>query len=136
MTKGEVLAMETGIELDNLVIQEIMHHIWDDGERPRCKICGVWKDFAELGYRLAIPQYFGCECGDYSTGISAAWQVVEKMRELDYMFSLANYDNYKLEYQAKFYNPASSHYAVGPAPEAICKAALLAKLEVSGVNTP
>ncbi|GAH36691.1 unnamed protein product [marine sediment metagenome] len=54
------------------------------------------------------------------------------MRELDYSLSLTNHDNYKLIYQIRFYNyldPTLSYCAVGAAPEAICKAALLARLD-------
>lgn len=76
MTKEEILAIKAGEKLDNLVTKELFHHVWDDGDRPRCKICGVWKDWPNSAS-------IGCEGKKYSTDISAAWLVVEKMRESD-----------------------------------------------------
>ena len=116
MNKDEILAMKAGEELDKLVIKELMHHIWDDSERPRCKICGVWKDW---------PKPTGCEYKPYSTDISAAWQVVEKLR--DY-YPEIEFNQFSKKWEVTFLVGETA--LADTAPEAICRAALLAKQEV------
>jgi len=103
--------------LDKLVIKEIMHHVWDDGEKPRCKICGVWKDWLK-------PT--GCEYKPYSTDISAAWLVVEEMPPPFQIHRCVD-DTYWVIFW--FDTMIKPHMMAKTAPEAICKAALLAKLE-------
>lgn len=64
----------------------------------------------------------------YSTDISAAWQVVEKMRKAGFNVSIWAYDS---PYKVRVTIESSSHgpqfsFKADSAPEAICKAALLA----------
>ncbi|MBA7499340.1 hypothetical protein ES704_02080 [subsurface metagenome] len=93
MTKEEILAMKAGRELDVLVSAKVMEH--------------------RMEHRIE----------KYSTDISAAWLVVEKLSNL--IFDLRKvYQN--TDWCASF----EGNVAEGKkAPEAICKAALLAKLE-------
>lgn len=125
MKREEILAMEAGEGLDKLVIQKIMHHIWDGGDRPRCKICGVWKDW---------DKPTACETKKYSTDISAAWQVVGKLIEDGYFltigYSQAEKDwGVSLDEMRPFVGDYDEIAWCKTAPEAICKVALLAKLE-------
>ena len=117
MTKDEIWAMEAGEELDKLVIKELMHHIRDDSERPRCKICSVWKDW----YKPA-----GCEDKKYSTDISAAWQVVEKLK--DY-YPEIEFNQYTKKWEVTFLVGETA--SADTAPEAICKSALIAVLQLA-----
>jgi len=106
MTKEEILAIEAGIRIDGLVAQNIM------------------------GGLIAIEN-----TPPYSADISAAWQVVEKMREewdtvkvicdshSDWFIELFKKVGDKWDEVIEF----RSHIACMSAPEAICKAALLAK---------
>lgn len=143
MTREEILSMEAE-ELRQRIGENIFGYIVEVRKGFRSFGDGTFiedpTDRISASYALCyIADRWTTEGGEevlvweelpyYSTNISAAWQVVERMRELDYLFSLTNYDNYKLEYQARFYNRTSSHSGFGAAPEAICKAALLAKLE-------
>lgn len=138
MTKEEILKMEAGEELDRLVAEVMGEPMPEFTPENALELQLAGSPVkSPKGNWLCLCRY---DEGDiptwrplpYSTDISAAWSVVEKMRELDYSFSLTNYDNYKLVYQVKFYNylnPALSYCGVGTAPEAICKAALLTKLD-------
>lgn len=113
MTK-EILAMETGEKLDALVLKEVM------GEEGQF----YWRGHPDYG---AAPI-------KYSEDISAAWQVLVKAGLA--IFRLNNGDwaccrsNYIYHIQI-----TQDHYAdpnlviCKTAPEAICKAALLTKLE-------
>ena len=144
MTKEEILKMEAGDRLDNLVIKELMHHDWDDGDRPRCKVCGVWENW---------PKPAGCcENRKYSTDISTAWLVVEKMRKMEdsegnqllcclkihcdipgdvwnIHWSYAELSN--MDDGHKDHKLPLSWYSL---PEAISKAALLIKLETNAIS--
>ncbi|MNP65739.1 hypothetical protein D3C76_1613610 [compost metagenome] len=67
---------------------------------------------------------------DWSGNIGDAWRVVEKMHE-NLQWSLAlEWHQHEQEWGADFDEWSMSHQAVGKnAPEAICRAALLAILE-------
>ena len=98
MTKEEILAMEPGKTLDCIILIEV---------------------FDKAVTRME-------DVLDFSTDISAAWQVVERMKE--------EYNDFILDYVAgykggqwsasvdKFHAPLAK-----TAEEAICKAALIAK---------
>jgi len=85
MTKEEILNMPAGREMDALVAEKVMRlcvHDWtfipnndDDGGVGRtCQKCH--KEFWGLN-----PPAYGESYGSYSTDISAAWEVVETLRE-------------------------------------------------------
>ena len=137
MTKAEILALQPGRELDALVAERLFNARW-------------WKSNATGKRALFMPDrkhgdWFtsfaaGTEslCRDWeypvppcSTDIAAAWQVVEGLRP-EYGFWIDGDDGYVVEFQHGM--PAMADYRHGrasalTAPEAICKAALLAKFE-------
>ena len=136
MTRDEILAMEPGRELDALVAERVMGkpkptviprsdekflETWDDWG-------GAWlarfKGDNEIGQYYALP---------FSTNISKAWEVVEKMQELGCMIELDRYypgENSGL-WTCLFCagSELCGRAEVPTAPEAICKAALLAVME-------
>lgn len=130
MTKAEILALQPGRELDALVAEKVMG--WPpigEGEPYRLH--------QHRGGVIAngIPQRFNSGVipltWQPSTDIAAAWQVVEAMRP-EYGFWIDGDDGYIVEFQHGM--PGMTDYRHGrafapTAPEAICKAALLAKLE-------
>jgi len=139
MTK-EILAMEPGPELDTLVAEKIMDHPMPDF---------IPEDALNL-YLVGAPIHYDswtCVCrydeGDvpkwvpapYSTDISAAWLVVEKMFELGHSMSLLHlssefYPDYwycDFRLKGKTTPPAYEWVDhISKAPEAISKAALIA----------
>lgn len=124
MTKAEILALQPGRELD-ICVAEVL-----TGQQ---RFLSRYDPMTANGE----PQfYFGYPVGHdiapaYSTDIAAAWQVVEAMRP-EYGFWIDGDDDYVVEFQHGM--PGMADYRHGrasapTAPEAICKAALLAKLE-------
>lgn len=134
MTKEEIMTIEAGEELDRLVATEVM------GEPIPEFTPEDALDLQLAGSPVKSPQgNWRCLCkydeGDiptwrpvpYSTDISAAWLVAEKM--------ITEYGDFIIDYD-KSYNGGRWSAGVDKlrvaamaktAPEAICKAALLAK---------
>lgn len=130
MTREEILALKPGRELDALVAEKVMG--WDDSGD------GEWRNEFDRpieSIRLWRP----------STDISAAWEVVEKMNELD--FSITTHSLGKI---VTVYGPETNHEKIDKAkkaglhsklietcamtygesvPEAVCKAALLVMID-------
>ena len=97
MSKQEILTMEAGDKLDELIAEEIFHWV----------------------YKARVMPY-------YSTDISAAWQVVEKLVKR-YVFDLY-FDDVGDCWVCKLFDGQQEYKGYGQAaPEAICKAALIAK---------
>jgi len=122
MTKEGILAMEAGEKLDALVAEwkDGHYHDWKGesvlhgGFALRCTKCGA---FREDGRQLPNQHY--------STDISAAWQVwlaVTKDGPENWAIYSDNDGKVTVEHYPDF-------CVDGLFPEAICKAALLAKLE-------
>ncbi|MDD5702900.1 MAG: hypothetical protein PHU23_12720 [Dehalococcoidales bacterium] len=119
MTKEEILAMRPGSELNMKVAEIIMGHTIINDE-----IFGYMERVINLNSTECGSTCCGSKEGDsvwsavkpYSEDISAAEQVVEKMTELGYKDAV---------YWADFGNGKYTE------PEAICKAALLSRLEGS-----
>lgn len=110
MKKEEILAMEAGKALDILMLNTF-------GIMPTQVVVS----------RTVSVQVSNIEAivAPVSTDISAAWLVVEKMTEGDRYFGLQRViKNSKWLWEANFGEPV---FAL-EAPEAICKAALIAKL--------
>jgi hypothetical protein len=114
----------TAREKDALVAEKVM------GVKVDCPTCMV----AELGC-IGTPTYPACYEGKgkchYSSDISAAFQVVEKMRERGIMLTLMNWHYYGRNYwTAKFRNSDADNKEWegegDTAPSAISLAALLA----------
>lgn len=140
MTKEEILKMEAGVKLNALVTREVMgyetRHTWQ--YKPHyADLDGGWQmnpywwcNFCEEHkWRKTKPAPGVCPARilPYSTNISAAWQVVERMRE-----NIEKDGQFTDEWWAfvrgfgEFY---IEHLMRVITPETICKAALLAKLK-------
>ncbi len=108
MTRDEILAMKPGRELDSLVAEKVMGYT----------TYGQFRD--KDGVRVMIDRY--------STDIAAAWEVAEKMTSLFWEMNLdtgSKSNTTKVEFYRTF--DQTFHVVVAnTAPEAICKAALLA----------
>ena len=117
--------MQAGPEMNALVAEKVMG--WTRCSNEDCQGCdhpiyltgGRWivrvpgRDWDDDDYIFAP-----------STGISAAWMVVEKMREMGFMFRLQSFDTVGAEFQQPWGFFVSS--SATTAPPAICKAALKA----------
>jgi len=122
LTREKVLSMNPGRELDALVAEKVMG--WKQVE-----------EFAEMfdreGFLLGTTTWRDDE-GDpaflpeYSTDISATWEVIEKFE---------GYKIWKSPFSDSFYEvilltKSSSYIARGTSfPEVVCKAALLAVMD-------
>lgn len=131
MTKEEILALKAGGELSQKVAEEIMgecyHQHWDgDRDSITCLKCGE-------------SRFYHQRSQAYSIDISAAWQVVEKMAQLGHAMSLLllSYEPYLEPYWYCDFRLKGEHRPPEyewvdhqkTAPEAIGKAALLAKVK-------
>lgn len=105
MTKKEILAMKAGIELDTLITTE----------------------------------FFPGDYHEYSTEISAAWKVWLKItKDTDYEWAIYQFHSpeelveveaYGEDYGGDMEEGCGNFSVISKFPEAICKAALLARLE-------
>ena len=121
LTREEILAMDNWRKLDGLVADKVMGFDMVEDTLPQLP-------------KYYLPEYERTIQRDvplYSSDISAAWEVVDKMNERDeHSLALEFYPNEK-EWGADFDEFAVSSQAVSKtAPEAICKAALLAVLNL------
>jgi hypothetical protein len=119
MTKKEILAMKPGRELDKVVGEIVFGY--------EVKIF-LFQGFAPDPYYRTPSQYGRTYefLPNYSTDISAAWQVVEKLFREGYgLLMIGDVDKFTVILAADMNYKAEAKTA----PEAICKAALLAKLE-------
>lgn len=118
MNKEEVLAMETGAMLDSFVAENVMG--WEQGGVDHRGERQYLKD--GLIQNCTID---GTYAWEPSTDISAAWEIIEKLQERELFISVeARRENYR----ANFNKDEPFIYA-RTAPEAICKAALLAVMD-------
>ena len=159
MNKEEILAMEAGGELDTLVGSLLFdyeiewHWCWREPE------CGCWEEVESIHNDKWVNELIESHKGwgedkvkklpcysitnedtegkiykfwnpveFYSTDISAAWQVVKELIKL-YVFDLY-YDDVGELWVCKLFDGQQEYQGYGTAPEAISKAALLAKLEI------
>ena len=116
----DIREMKPGRELDELIMTKVMKWTKEDDHKP----LPMWRD--NNGFNVDhIARFF-----TPSVDISDAWQIVEKMRKLSYFIRLEDQEE---SIRARFYNPdflpveKPSWAEAETAPEAICKAALLAK---------
>lgn len=121
MTRDEILAMPAGREMDMLmidvmggeVIDKAIHFDVSMGIRYAIQDDGVWKFEPGLGW-LWSP----------STDITAAWQVVEKLKGSR---GFALYSSVPAGWMANFDGMAVA--SADTAPLSICRAALLAVMK-------
>jgi len=127
MDKDEILAMKPGRELDTLVAEKIFRL-----EYMECIGCYIDSN----GNEQKIQRH--------STDIAAAWEVVKKMYELGFRYNVNILDDWRFEKPTQHccfaklkpdctdgsYIKDYDHFRAygNTAPEAICKAALLAMM--------
>ncbi|NTZ20912.1 hypothetical protein EXW96_26355 [Paenibacillus sp. JMULE4] len=117
MQAKEILAMEPGREMDALVAEKVMGYTTH----------GQFRD--KDGVRVMIDRY--------STDISAAWEVVDKMSKTHFSeMAMTELEDGAWGWMARFILVLNEPYTVNgyratakTAPEAICKAALLAVMD-------
>ena len=117
MTTEEILALKAGRELNIRVAEAVMGRRYTQDET-----LGEMEIDSEGVYSSLQP---------YSEDISAAWQVIEKMKGYNPRIA---FDTHSQKWEATF-NVGEADFTcpvvlATTAPEAICKAALLALLEV------
>ena len=130
MTKEEILAMQPGRELNALVAGTVLGLKQEVRLRGETNTVTVYTSLVDGMHSRDEALRYG-EPLAYSTDIAAAWRVVEAMRP-EYGFWADGDDGYSVEFQHGMFGMADYRHgrASAPAaPEAICKAALLAKLE-------
>ncbi|AIQ19562.1 hypothetical protein H70357_24765 [Paenibacillus sp. FSL H7-0357] len=120
MTREEIMAMEPGKKLDHIVIETVLK--WHKVELTPKGNGWFWSDGnTHVGWAVFSP----------SVDISAAWEVVEHINKREsHGLALEFYPN-EQEWGADFDELGLSSQAVSKtAPEAICKAALFAVLNL------
>ena len=141
LKKEEILAMEAGRKLDILVASEIFgievewdYSSWDINKQLPKQPFRKGEPRTVLGptAHVVLNTIF-----EHSTDIQAAWPVVEKMFELGHSMSLLHlssefypdywYCDFRLKGKT---TPPEYEWVdhISKAPEAICKAALISKL--------
>ncbi len=130
MTKEEVLAMEAGRELDIKVVENVMRgnfmvdEIFGDTEA-----CNMFEKGELMASCLEAP--FFAPLRRYSGDISDAQRVVDKLRNYNIRVQFNHYtERWEAEFSKRKGDVAYPMAAAATIPEAICKAALLAMLEV------
>ena len=116
MTRDEILNMPAGREMDALIAENVMGYQW--GYKHAFSTLPTW---SKNGIVVTL--------GDYSTDISAAWEVVEKLRGKRVMeISITK----KSFWCTVYATGRNINEKADTAPLAICRAALLAVMEVEG----
>lgn len=150
MTREEILAMETGRELDALIAERLFG--WRRIKGPKFDYDGPCESgdvlipptivnddeaFQMMPPRGSIPFYYFVN-RKWSTDISAAWEVVEKMKRNGWSVSITTWGNDKLErseWQDKWkvvfgFEKGPYVFLSDSIAEAASKAALLAVLDI------
>ncbi len=145
MTKDQVLAIKPGRVLDMMIAKDVMGFIpigksnwWLYPESFNCEPdkATSWVIEAENGVEFRGKKYVKpIYISDFARYIQNAWAVVKKMSDMGYSMVLDNND-YRGHYSVGFYvDDVTLSEATGEtAPEAICKAALLALIEANQRN--
>ncbi|MCI3922455.1 hypothetical protein MO973_19670 [Paenibacillus sp. TRM 82003] len=120
MTRDEVLAMEPGRELDALVARKVMG--WMQAWSPSGK-CEAWFEQQDDGSMRGIHDLGW----NPSKSISATWEVAEKFETIDVKRFVTDKGLWfcGITENNKWYRSFAP-----TAPEAICKAALLAVMDL------
>jgi len=121
MTKEKIMATRAGKKLDAMVAETVMGNRYVRDET--------------FGDMEITPEGINSILQPYSSDITAAWDVLERMK--GYNPRLA-FDTHSRKWEAAFsFNEAEFTFPMvlaTTAPEAICKAALLALLETENVD--
>lgn len=130
LTREQVLSMEAGEELNDLIAEKVMG--WHAKSKKWGGECDEYADHWHDG------ESFVCECEFFnpSIDISEAWEALEKVCNHDkwmlYKISQNDEDGV-VKYEItllEIFRGVSKHVRAVRAPEAICKAALLAVLDL------
>jgi hypothetical protein len=133
MNREQTLAMQPGRELDALVAEKVMGlcvldsvNMYGDGCVVSDAGMDEWEKHREYG-KVDDPDLLE----PYSTHIAAAWEVVEKMKatHICKVVGLSSTGEWFASIKPKEAGIFSSHAYAPTAPEAICKAAILAVME-------
>ena len=129
MTREEILKLEPGPELDRLMAEKVMG--WKRTTEGAPPGCAYWKD--DDGFVRANETPGGSLNWNPSTDIAAAWQVVEKLASKGIVVVIESEGALNNIYEVLFHRWGSDAIvgiARGSICEAICRAALLAVMEV------
>jgi len=138
MTRDEILAMEAGREMDALVAEEVMGWTYISP-----LYCG-YPASGPIGPNEAVPYKWPARLGatqvpNYSTDIAAAWQVVEHLYSEKWIVGIGSLVQVPREWRCELCNmweddfsrcPSDIEANADTAPLVICRAALLATMEV------
>jgi hypothetical protein len=134
-TREEILNMPAGREMDALVAEKVMEQtdfshpgfFWGEGTTEDGK--DGWDGF-QCPRCNADSEDGGKCCKHYSTSIAAAWEVVEKInKEHDVQIAIGK-DEKENRVEVLLWGSDSGCVYAPTAPLAICRAALLAVMEV------
>jgi hypothetical protein len=118
--RDEIMAMVPGRELDALVAKKVMGWTFSN----------LIKSWYPPNLRPENNAY-GHKLRNYSTDIAAAWEVVEKMKDYKIYSDIHTASNcYMVDGYSEIFEDEIEHVECETAPHAICKAALLAVMEV------
>lgn len=158
MTREEILAMEPGRELDAAVAEYVLGYKnrvvlyeWADRKSRKHPVVAFTDNPGEIGTYRAFVNEHGekVSCGKphwvhipskCSTDIADAWEVAEKLSAHETVISRKEQIRGVLTYNVQIFNRSKKHpdecwkglidISAKTAPEALCKAALLAVMEV------
>jgi len=131
MGRDEILNMPAGREMDALIAEKVMGlRVHIKPERQKVDL-GFYR--RKIEYRTINWVYAGGYLlRSYSTDISAAWDVVEKLKTIYHMSIWTDYyedrNNYGCRFQLRGGGQSSYPVISDAAPLAICRAALLATM--------
>lgn len=129
-TREQILAMEPGKDLDRLVAEQVLK--WDESRFRYDSETGISE-------RIKHNEFFGedvWEPFNPSTDIAAAWEVVEKLKKEKGLVTLVGNEK---KWECRITAMVDVVYGIDvkdvsywskSAPEAICKTALLAVLDL------
>lgn len=136
MNRDEIMNMQPGRELDELVLEKVFGRTVTDDFRTVGEFA-VASEFAIWEFDNKFPNQQPPEtCPRFSTNIAAAWDVVEKLQERNRRICLANYLDGAWAVSVR---DGGGGYIVGEnvfltAPKAICMAALLCIIQEDTPN--
>ncbi|OMD34799.1 BC1872 family protein [Paenibacillus odorifer] len=130
LTREEIQGMKPGREMDALIAEKVLG--WTDIRRVNPAVIHSFSadgNHANFGFSPVLYKHVPFPL--YSTDISAAWEVVEKLRIAVTPQSIGAPEelSYMAEYENAPYVELKRVFAK-TAPEAICKCALLAVLNL------
>ncbi|WP_339246845.1 hypothetical protein NST58_06545 [Paenibacillus sp. FSL R10-2796] len=122
LTREEILAMEPGRKLDALIEEHIFN----------VDLSGFqWARVGNSMFKNTDGSVTWIDISRYSEDISAAWIVVEKMRNLGFNLNLyVHQSGYSIVYPSTASGLAFEEVMCKTTPDAICKVALLAVLNL------